>query len=460
MWSRREQHQAYRFLTRRIVSAVLSGEPETNELPMRRFGVALFSGVGVALLVIAGFTIFGLMYPGGGRPQENVIILERETGALYLYQSGELHSIMNWTSARLILGQAPVKNMSQASLRDIPRGAAVGIPEAPDSLPDAKALVGLPWTVCSAPRSRTGESVGLATHLIPGSVPAGGQPLAEADGLLVSTVDTGELYLLWHDQRLAIQNRSVATALGYPAQQALRVAPAFLDAMPAGPDLRVPTGVGELFHDESNDVYYAGTGNGLARIGHVTARLWQELAGAAAQPISARDADAQLDENGAVELPGLPDAVPSFRGAGDVAVACAAYRGDPDPQFAVGVEVYQRAPDDIPDVEGPAQGSRTLADRVGLPGGRGALATTLLPPGVSARGPLYLITDQGVRYPLGGSNPDSTKEMLGYANVVPIELPPLFLDLMPIGVELDPDKARNLSAPAPAGPTPSAPVAG
>src|SRR5690606_14647674 len=105
MWSRREQHQAYQFLNRRIVSAVLSGEPETNELPMRRFGVALFSGVAVALLVVGGFTAYGLMFPGGGRPTENTIIQERETGALYVFVEGMLHPVANWTSARLILGQ-------------------------------------------------------------------------------------------------------------------------------------------------------------------------------------------------------------------------------------------------------------------------------------------------------------------------------------------------------------------
>jgi hypothetical protein len=54
MWSRREQHQAYQFLNRRIVSAIVTGEPETNELPMRRFGVGLFSGIVVGLLVVAG----------------------------------------------------------------------------------------------------------------------------------------------------------------------------------------------------------------------------------------------------------------------------------------------------------------------------------------------------------------------------------------------------------------------
>ena len=35
MWTRREQHQAYRFLSRRIVSTMLAGEPEGTEVPMR-----------------------------------------------------------------------------------------------------------------------------------------------------------------------------------------------------------------------------------------------------------------------------------------------------------------------------------------------------------------------------------------------------------------------------------------
>jgi type VII secretion protein EccB len=353
----------------------------------------------------------------------------------------------------------------------------VGIPNAPDSLPDSGSLIGLPWSVCSAPRSRTGESVDLATHLIPGRVPAGGQPLPDADGLLVSAVDSGELYLLWHNQRLAIKDRSVATALGYPVSQALRAAPAFLDALTVGANLAVvqlpgagqttshplngaPTAVGDLFHDAGADVYYVMTVRGLVRVGHVTARLLQELAGAVVEPISARDVDAALDVTASVEPPGLPDAIPTLRGSDNVATACASYRGDTDPQSAVTVEVYERVPDDIPDITAPAAGSRTLADRVALPGGRGALVQTLLPPGVAARGPLFLITDQGVRYPLGGTNPDSTKQLLGYASVTPILLPSLFLDLIPVGVELDPDKALNLSGPASTEPTPSAAVSG
>src|SRR5262249_1723714 len=142
MGTRREQHNAHRFLTRRIVSAMLSGEPESNELPMRRFGMAVIGSVLVATLALAGIGIYGPLSRGGGAPAENVIIVEREPGAKYLYLQGQLHPVLNWTSALLIVGQPTptVQTMSRTSLRDIPRGRPVGIVDAPDSLPDKGSL--------------------------------------------------------------------------------------------------------------------------------------------------------------------------------------------------------------------------------------------------------------------------------------------------------------------------------
>src|SRR5688572_5568267 len=84
MRSRREQVQAYRFLTRRIGSALLSGEPETTELPLRRFAYALFGGLVVGAVLVAGFGIYGLLVPGGRRPVEGAVIIERESGAKFL----------------------------------------------------------------------------------------------------------------------------------------------------------------------------------------------------------------------------------------------------------------------------------------------------------------------------------------------------------------------------------------
>jgi len=51
MQSRRDQLQAYRFLTRRAQAALLTGEPDTLEAPMRRLTTLTISGLLVAALV-------------------------------------------------------------------------------------------------------------------------------------------------------------------------------------------------------------------------------------------------------------------------------------------------------------------------------------------------------------------------------------------------------------------------
>jgi type VII secretion protein EccB len=459
MWSRREQHQAYKFLTRRIVSTVLSGEPETNELPMRRFGMALFSGIGLAVLVVAGFIVYGLMFPGGGRPAENVIILERETGAIYVYQDGLLHPVLNWASARLILGQAEVKQMSRTSLRDVPRGPAVGIPDAPARLPEKATLIGLPWSVCSAPWSRDG--VDPATHLLPGSVPAGGNPLPQEEALLVTAAGAGGLYLLWDNHRFEITDEIVLPALDLVGVRAVTVSQAFLAAVPGGPHLapisvagageRGPavdgagTTVGQLFYDEQVGVHYVMTRRGLERVGDVTAALWLRT-GRVATPVRTIDVAEVLAPSGSgesVEPPGLPDRIPNGRRAENPRAICAAYRGDPDPVRAVTVEVYQQAPAEVPDVDAPPSGS-PLADRVALPGDRGALVT---PSNGGTPGIIYLVTDRGVKHPLGGEDPNEVKGMLGYEGVEPISVPYEFLGLIPDGTTLDPDLALELAPP-------------
>ena len=52
--------------------ALLSGEPETTELPLRRFAYALFGGLVVGAVLVAGFGIYGLLGSGGRRPVEEV----------------------------------------------------------------------------------------------------------------------------------------------------------------------------------------------------------------------------------------------------------------------------------------------------------------------------------------------------------------------------------------------------
>jgi type VII secretion protein EccB len=473
-WSRREQNQAYQFLNRRIVSALLSGEPETTELPMRRFGIALIAGIGAAVLLVAGFLVYGLLVPGGARPDENAIILERETGATYIYIQGQLHPVLNFTSARLILGQPDpaVETISQASLRDVPRGLPVGIPGAPNTLPDKGSLVGLPWSVCTAPRSST--SVTLATQVLVGTVPPGGGQLAANEGVLVTVGAASDRYLVWHDHRLRVSNNAVVAALGWTGVRPAPVSPAFLDALPAGPDLApivVPgngqpsqvrlaengTAVGQVYRSQGE--YYVLLANGLAHVGQLTGQLWA-AAGHPIRDISAAEVGQFLVET-AVEPPGLPAEVPAAHGGDDrFAMACAVFGPNNGFEQPVTVESYAKV-DSSMTLSGPpapaiGPDGSPLADRVLLPGGHAALTASLLPSGVTATGNAYVITDQGVKYPLPRQNLDKVQASLGFADAKPVAVPASILALIPTGPALDPSTATLFVAPPTVAPTPSA----
>src|SRR5262245_35275620 len=477
MRTRREQVQAYRFVTRRISSALLFGEPETTELPMRRLALALFGSVMVAAIVFAGVGVYGLLNPGGRVPQENALIIERETGAKYVYLQGKLHPVLNYTSARLILGQAnpTIRAMSRRSLEDVPRGLPVGIPDVPDALPERSALLGLPWSVCSSPLAPT--SVTLATHLFVGQAPAGGSALAGDEGLLVTAGSPGdtELYLLWRNHRLRVRNNTALAALDWAATRPVAVSDSFLNAVPPGPDLFAnplggegtpgraigggPTTVGQIFRAGAQ--HYVMLRDGLSPIGEVTARLRS----AGGRPVTdiAPQVAGQALVNTRVEPPGFPAEIPDVRSRdGQVAMACAGYRGATgSADQLITVETFATAGQGLEATAGGTTTARrgadgvTTADRIVLPGGHAALVSTLPAAGSVARGNVFLVTDQGVKYPLPRANSGQVQEWLGYGGVAPVAIPASILALVPTGPALDQATATQLAPPPAVNPPPA-----
>ncbi|MER6595801.1 type VII secretion protein EccB, partial [Micromonospora purpureochromogenes] len=236
MRTRRDQVQAYRFVTRRIVSALLSGDPETTNLPMRRLGMAVIGSVLTAAIVLGGAGAYG-QFTGNTAPLEaNTLVIERETGATYVFADGVLHPTLNYASARLILNEAdpPTRTMSRASIEDRPRGRTVGIVGAPDALPDRKSLIGLPWSVCDVPDP--GDSRRSTTRVVIDRPLTGGTPLADravlvrGDGQRFLLTGGSRLQIVGGDPALAALRMANATALDVGAQ--------LLNAVPAGPALR------------------------------------------------------------------------------------------------------------------------------------------------------------------------------------------------------------------------------
>lgn len=466
MRTRRDQVQAYRFVTRRIVSALLSGDPETTDLPMRRLGLAVFGSAMVAAIVLAGAGVYGLVTKGGAPLETNTLVIEKETGATYVFVDGRLYPTLNYASARLILGDGapPVRSMSQASIRERPRGRTVGIVGAPDDLPDRSALVGLPWSVCNTPDATDPRR--STTRLVVNQRLSGGSPLG-GQGLLVAV--GGQRYLLSGNTRMQILGGDAAiAALRMTSVRPIEVGQQLINAVPAGPRLKEPfipgdkersrlqigngpAWVGQIFR--AADQHYVLTRDGLVSIGEITALLLRRDGGGV-KDITPEQAGRVLSEQ-RLEDDGVPQKLPELRQAGPGrATICATYRaGSTGGPPTTTIEVFDRTP---PELSPTAPGSIEVrqngrdavrtAERVVLPGGKGALVQAL--PGVgeggqgAATGTVYLVTSQGVRYPLGTRSGDAATA-LGYGGVTPLSVPASLLALIPTGPTLERDAARS-----------------
>ncbi|MEV0425434.1 type VII secretion protein EccB [Micromonospora sp. NPDC050495] len=455
MRTRRDQVQAYRFVTRRIVSALLSGDPETSDLPMRRLGMAVFGSVLAAAVVLGGAGAYGQLTGNAAPLAADTLVIERETGATYVFTDGKLHPTLNYVSARLILDKAdpPVRTMSRASIKDQPRGRTVGIVGAPDDLPDRKSLVGLPWSVCDVPDPVDPRR--STTRLVIDRPLAGGAPLTD-EAVLVRTDEAR--YLLTGGARLrVVGDEQALVALKMAGAPALGVGQQLLNAVPVGPALRKPNiegygsasglavadrpaKVGQVFR--AADQYYVLTRQGLAAIREVTALL---LLGDGGQVTDITpDQAGRLLTDQRLEPDGLPQRLPALHEvrAGH-SVLCVTYRasGAGQPPTTT-LEVFDQPPPELTATTGVAarQGSRDAvrtAESVLLPGGKGVLAQAAAgETGKAAAGAtVYLITAQGVRYPLG-AGPGDARVALGYGDVAPLAVPASLLALVPTGPAL------------------------
>ncbi|MEV0650241.1 type VII secretion protein EccB [Phytomonospora sp. NPDC050363] len=456
MRSRKEQVQAHRFVTHRLVSALLVGDPESTETPMRRIGMSVFGSVMVMAIIAAIFGVYGIFKPGGGKPEAGTLIIEEETGVLYLWAAldnpneASLYPVLNYASARLILNQAELKpvSMSQNSLKTLSRGLPLGIPDAPPDLPMADNLLqdAAPWQVCSStPRPNSGN---LITQVAVDNLPGGTQVSGQA--MLVNVDGQDSLtYLLWNERRMRIESLAML-ALGISATPT-PVTAKVIESFQAGPDLRKPdipnegqpatkpvpsspSNIGTVYI--AAGAYYVLTDGGLVPIGQVTAKLITD-----ADPISITptDANAALATSGTIEPEGFPQLVPTLRDlSGPHPALCATYDAAAE-HPSVKLVVYDSTPEQlvVPDNTQLIDGATTgLAERAVLPGGNGVLAQEAPLPGATSGQTIYLVNQSGTKYGLLASDSCNPKDALGYGKVTPVLIPGSILSLLPSGVTL------------------------
>jgi type VII secretion protein EccB len=440
MASRQDQLHSYQFSVQRVVSALVMRDTDPVRSPFRRIAGATLAGILLAAVSLGAVAVYGVLSHGGGTDWRdgNAVIVEQESGARYVFTGGVLHPVPNYTSALLVIGtgQARTVRVSRGSLAGVSRGAPLGIPGAPDPLPAADRLLGVPWTLCSA---RLGDGPAQSVLYL-GRAPAGGTEIADGTGLLAGAPD-GTAYLIWRHTAYRVPKSALA-ALAWSAETLTPVAPALVN-LAVGPDLATPAvpgtrggpskvpgaRVGQVVVETvpgGGKQYAVALAEGLAAVSELQAALL--LAGSGTGQLELSPGDFAANLTAPPLTPTGPLAPPEKRPelahphAADRGL-CATVGGARD-TLAYDVPVPAAGP---PSSGGPG------ADRVVVEPGRGAVVSAV-------PGALSVVSETGIRYPVPGTD---VLTMLGYSGVNPVRIPSSVVSLLPVGPALDPVAART-----------------
>lgn len=456
MPSRQDQLHSYQFSVQRVVSALVMRETDPAQFPFRRVTVAGFASLMVGVILIAGFGVYALFTGGTSdswKKQTGAVLLEKGSGAHYVYRDGVLHPVRNLASGLLYAGGSSrnVVSVSSKSLSTVPRGPMVGIPDAPDSVPAPDRLVKGAWTACSVPiADAAADEGGRRSLLAIGDllgVATSGTALTDETGIAVRTPGSNDAYLLWHQRKFLMANVTgdMLQALGFAADPGRLpiVDRAFLNAFDAGDPIKPPTveNAGEpstvgkkngalmTVGSAAGQQYFVVSGNRIEQITQVQASLlvpFGQIPTVTTVPGGAP---------GTRLLPQGPSAMPSSPlkpvDIGDAALCATAADDSGFTNIRYGVPV--------PDVSGLVRtAGRTergtaLADYVAVQPGYGVLVEGYTVAKTSS-GVVSLVTDIGQQFPIADRE---SRAALGFGeNVTPAKMPVQLVSMLPQGSEL------------------------
>jgi type VII secretion protein EccB len=467
--TRRDQLQAYRFQNRRALAALVAGEPNVVEPPMRRLTVLTVSGIMIAILIAVGFALLGVFKPTAGDKwkDQGVVVVEEETGARYVMLDGRLHPALNFTSAVLAAANKSAPNVVSVERDEIQgakRGSTIGIAGLPDSLPPASKLAAFPWTLCSIQQGNSTDSPIAKVGLDVGDT-AGTQRLGKAAVLVADTQSSHTPYALVGGRRYKITSDAVATALNLTGRPALDVGTSYLQGLPAGPDLRTPSIpdvgtpshqvqlqgragiVGQLVHTSDTEQDFLVLDDGVQP---VPESLWVQLLrserDASGAPIPSATASfaavsgqPQKPASWAAvrsQLAGVPESTPTFSDAPSQNHGVCAVFSSATAMPALALPAAASLPSfHASGVTETAVSRAGQADVVTVSPGRAAVVTAS-----NGSTTISLVAAPGKRFPCPSKD---TLNLLGYSGVKPVTVPVQLLKLIPPGSALDTTAART-----------------
>ena len=396
------------------------------------------------------------------RAKSGAIVLVEETGARYVYVDGTLFApVLNYASARLALGaEAPVEVVSRDSLSGMPVGAPIGIPGAPDGLPIRGVALHRTVERLRAAIARVVEAVGADHRRLRRGRCRRAGPLRRSGA---ARVHIGrQVFLIWHGRRYRIASAAALVALGYGSLNRLPVTEAWINPVPAGPDLGFPpvTGrgrpgptlggapgvVGRVYewHNpalSTSELFLLRT-DGLALLSRTVAALVlaDPATKAAYGDAPVRRVPIGADEVAAARVVDLTTFVTNFppqppRAANNTGadVACVRHTLDATAPSVAATLMPPAALASAVSLAGPAA-TRTTADEVVVAAASGVFARNAAAPGT-----VYLITESGVKYPIAD---EESLSALGYVAAAAVPVSGELLALLPTGPVLSTTAAR------------------
>ncbi|WP_327353062.1 type VII secretion protein EccB [Streptomyces sp. NBC_01304] len=183
MAKRRDELAAYTFARKRTVAAFLAPSPGGSEEGAPRPIRTVMPSFAVAIVLVIGFIAWGVIKPkapvGWDTPGEYIIV-DSDSTTRYVVLPDEvpgsskkvntLHPVLNYASAKLMLDKGKGKVIEvpgkEIDKSDIPHGATLGIPYAPDRLPKPEdAEKEKTWAVCERP-AKSGTAIDRAVFVL------------------------------------------------------------------------------------------------------------------------------------------------------------------------------------------------------------------------------------------------------------------------------------------------------
>ncbi len=331
----KSQVQAYRFVIRRMESALVRKDPVMLHDPMRSHKRATVVGVIVAAVGLIGFAVVGLFSPSGQLPNSGIVI-GAQSGQVYVVSQNpsELIPVFNVASGRLLMmveankGNPVVPSPSSSSggsgsstvpapanpvtvddseFTNIPMGRLTGIPDGPEELP-APGTGNNNWAVCDQlPTNASAANQQPQVTVLAGESNIGTN-LQQGQALLAQGPNNNQEYLIY-DQTSNANNAEddstvaapidssdahVLDALNIQSVQPRLISSALLGAIPQVTEIQNPVNkvpgfgnapsdytlpgitVGDSFsvaNESGQDTYYVALSDGIQSVTQTVAQI-------------------------------------------------------------------------------------------------------------------------------------------------------------------------------------------